>query len=73
MRILVVLVLSVSLGGCYKHSAICWQQGKASSVNAELGYFYDSATVSMAGPASFKRVPIEFTKDPCVGLPPLEE
>ena len=73
MRTACMLVVSLSLMGCgMKNSATCWTQGEGSSVHGEFGYFYDSAEITLAGPTTFKRIPKDFTYDPCTGMPAQE-
>jgi len=66
------LMLALLLGGCSKQVATCFDLGDNAQVNADFGYFYDSATFVLSGPAKFSRHPQDMPYNPCgTAQPPM--
>ncbi len=68
MKILTLCGLLLFLGGCSKQVTVCMELGENANVHGEFGYFYDSASVDLNGPAKFRRLGDEMLHDPCSGV-----
>ena len=56
----------VLLIGCAKQISTCFDLGENANVHGDFGYFYDSATINLNGPAHFYRIGADQTTNPCL-------
>jgi len=70
-RILVVplFITLLFLSACGKHP-VCLELGENANVHGDFGYFYDSATIDINGPAKFQRFNNDTTGNPCSAVSP---
>ena len=69
MSTCIVLVL-ILLAGCAggKHVTNCVELGDGANVNVDMGYFYDSMTLNLTGPAKWHKLSSEAVGNPCLGV-----
>ena len=64
--VLVLILLAGCAGG--KHVTNCVELGDGANVNVDLGFFYDSMTLNLTGPATWHKIAAEATGNPCLGM-----
>ena len=63
-------MLFMLLVGCAggKHVTNCVELGDGANVNVDMGYFYDSMTLNLTGPAKWHKLSSEAVGNPCLGV-----
>ena len=67
-----ILLVGIVLAGCVggKHVTNCVELGDGANVNVDMGYFYDSMTLNLTGPAKWYKLAEDAPGNPCLGLNP---
>ena len=67
-RLIFIILVVVLFPACSKNVSVCMDLGANANVHGDFGYFYDSATVDLTGPAKFRRLATDLTADPCTNI-----
>ena len=65
MKLGLLIICLLVLSACSKQTSVCFDLGENSNVHGDFGYFYDSATVDINGPATFQRLAKDTVGNPC--------
>jgi len=66
--VLVLILLAGCAGG--KHVTNCVELGDGANVNVDMGYFYDSLTLNLTGPAKWYKLADDAQGNPCLVINP---
>ena len=71
-RLILILGVAFLMGGCTgKHKAFCLDMHEGSNAHIQVGYLYDTTSMTVTGPMRISTTPDGMTVDPCahVGTP----